>query len=140
MHEVTLLGHKCTSNGILPDDNKYSAIRDYPTPTNADEARRFVAFCNYYRRFIENFANYSRHITALTKKNAIFHWTPECQTAFEYLKKELMSPQILQYPDFEKPFCITTDAGKQACGAVLSQDYDNKQLPVSYASKSFTKG
>ena len=124
----------------FPDEKKYEAIRDYPIPTNADEARRFVAFCNYYRRFIKNFADYSRHITRLTKKNVEFNLTSECQKAFEYFKKALMSPQILQYPDFAKPFCITTDASKQACGAVLSQEYDGKQLPISYASKSFTKG
>lgn len=52
MHEVTHLGHKCTNKGILPDDSKYAVIRDYPVPTDADGARRFIAFCNYYRRFI----------------------------------------------------------------------------------------
>jgi len=51
-----------------------------------------------------------------------------------------MKPTLLQYPDFNKEFCITTDASKQACGAVLTQDYNNTQLPVAYASRSFTKG
>ena len=60
--------------------------------------------------------------------------------AFEYFKKALMNPGILQYPDFGKPFCITTDASKHACGAVLSQEYEGRQLPVAYASKTFTKG
>ena len=45
MNEVTYLGHKCTDKGILPDDSKYSAIKNYPTPTDADSAKRFVAFC-----------------------------------------------------------------------------------------------
>jgi len=43
-----------------------------------------------------------------------------------------MKPTLLQYSDFNKKFCITTDASKQACGAVLTQDYN--------ASRSFTKG
>jgi len=51
-----------------------------------------------------------------------------------------MKPTLLQYPDFNKEFCITTDASKQACGAVLTHDYNNTQLPVAYASRSFTKG
>ena len=140
MHEVTFLGHKCTNQGILPDDSKFAAIRDYPIPKDAEEARRFVAFCNYYRRFIKNFAEFARHLTYLTKKNVEFNWTTECQTSFEYLKNMLMSPQILQYPDFNKEFCITTDASKKACGAVLCQEHDGIYLPVSYASKSFTKG
>jgi len=79
--------------------------------------------------------------TRLCKKNVKFEWTDECQNAFEYLKIQLMKPTLLQYPDFNKEFCITTDASKQACGgAVLTQDYNNTQLPVAYASRSFTKG
>jgi len=63
-HEVTFLGHKGTNKGILPVDKKYYVIKNYQLYS----ARRFVAFCNYYRRFIKNFADYSRHITKLCKK------------------------------------------------------------------------
>jgi len=38
-----------------------------------------------------------------------------------------MKPTLLQYPDFNKEFCITTDERKQACGAVLTQDYISLQ-------------
>jgi len=41
-----------------------------------------------------------------------------------------MKPTLLQHPDFNKEFCMTTDASKQACVAVLAQDYNN----------TFTKG
>lgn len=140
MTEVTYLGHKCTDKGILPDDTKYSVIENYPTPEDADGARRFVAFCNYYRRFIKNFSEYSRHLTRLSKKDVKFEWTEDCDIAFRYLKKALMSPTLLQYPDFGKQYCITTDASKYACGAVLSQEHEDRQLPVAYASKTFTKG
>lgn len=140
MHEVTFLGHKCTDKGILPDDKKYDVIQNYPVPHDADSARRFVAFCNYYRRFIKNFADYSRHITRLCKKNVPFEWTDECQKAFIHLKSQLINPTLLQYPDFSKEFCITTDASKQACGAVLTQNHNGHQLPVAYASRAFTKG
>lgn len=54
--EVTYLGHKVTDKGILPDDSKYESLVKYPVPQNADEVRRFVAFCNYYRKFVENFS------------------------------------------------------------------------------------
>jgi len=66
--------------------------------------------------------------------------TPECQKAFEYLKNALIQPTLLQYPDFNKEFCITTNSSKQACGAVLSQSHDGVNLLVTYASKTFTKG
>jgi len=120
--------HKCIDKGILPDDKKYDVIKNYSVPHDADSARRFVAFCNYYRRFIKNFADYSRHITKLCQKNVKFEWTA------------LIEPTLLQYPDFSKEFYIITDASKQACGAVLTQNKNGLQLPVAYASRSFTKG
>lgn len=64
----------------------------------------------------------------------------ECENAFQYLKSALVTPEILQYPDFEKQFCITTDTSKYACGAVLSQEYQGQQLPIANASRAFTKG
>ena len=47
---------------------------------------------------------------------------------------------LLQYPDFRKNFCIITDASKQTCGGVLTQNRNGIQLPIAYASRSFTKG
>lgn len=70
--EVTFLGHKCTTNGILPDNSKIKAVKNYPVPKDKDEVKRFVAFMNYYRRFIPNFAEISQPLTHLTKKRIEF--------------------------------------------------------------------
>lgn len=138
--EVTYLGHRCTNKGLLPDPSKIEKIKNYPEPRNAEEIKRFVAFANYYRKFVKNFAHHASHLTNLTKKKVEYKWSEECQIAFEYLKDSIMNPPILQYPDFEKQFCVTTDASKIACGAILSQDYNGIQLPIAFASRSFTKG
>lgn len=55
--DIMYLGHKITSKGVEPDPPKVEALTKYPRPTNTDEVKRFVAFANYYRRFIPNFAN-----------------------------------------------------------------------------------
>jgi len=46
---------------------------------------------------------------------------------------------LLQYPNFSKELYTLPDASKQACGAVLTQKKNGLQLPVAYASRSFTK-
>jgi len=56
MSEVSFIGHKCIDIGIFSDDSRYEAVKKYPVPTDVDSARRFVAFCNYYIRFIKYFA------------------------------------------------------------------------------------
>jgi len=113
---------------------------NYPAPQNANSARRLVAFCIYYRHFIKNFAEYSRHIARLCKKNVSFEWTDKCQKAFQYLKTTLVEPTLLLYPDFSKEFYIITDASKQACQAVLTQNDNGLQLRIAYASRASTKG
>lgn len=50
--QVTFLGHKCTADGILPDEEKLKSIHKYPKPHDKDSVKRFVAFANYYRKFI----------------------------------------------------------------------------------------
>lgn len=139
-NEVTYLGHHISEIGIQPDKSKYAVIKNYPKPTNVDDVRRFVAFCNYYRRFIKNFAEIAHPLNKMLRKNAIFGWKPECQVAFDTLKESLISPQILQFPDFKKEFILTTDASKTACGAVLAQQHGDFELPIAFASKAFTRG
>ena len=79
-----------TAKGISTDPSKYQAIKNYPTPQNADDVRRFVAMCNYYRRFIQNFACIAKPLNNLLKKNQIFHWSEDCSKAFEELKVRLI--------------------------------------------------
>lgn len=138
--EVTYLGHKCTKDGVRPDESKLKSIHQYPTPTDKDSVKRFVAFANYYRKFIQHFASISAPLNKLTRKNTPFIWTKECNTSFQTIKNALITPPILQYPDMTKQFTITVDASKYGTGAILSQSHNNHDLPIAYASKRFTKG
>lgn len=138
--EVVFLGHRCSNKGILPDDSKFEIIKKYPIPNSKDSVKRFVAFGNYYRKFIPNFAIITRPLNATTKKDTVFKWTEECQSAFEKIKYSLINPPILQYPDFSKQFVLTVDASKQGIGAVLSQINDEgHDLPISFASSGFSR-
>lgn len=138
--EIVFLGHRCTQDGILPDESKFDAIINYPRPKNAGEVVRFTAFCNYYRKFIKDFGRIAKPLNNLTGKKSQFIWTEECENSFKKLKNLLKSPPILQYPDFNKEFILTVDASKQGIGAVLSQLNDNgEDLPIAFASSGFNK-
>jgi hypothetical protein len=133
--EMIYLGHKITNQGIFPDPNKITTLQSYPTPTNVDEVRRFVAFANYYRRFISHFADISFPLNKLCKKNVSFNWSADCDVAFNKLKSALMNPPVLQYPDFSETniFRLQTDASKVGLGAILS---NSNNRVVAYASRS----
>jgi len=82
MHEVTFLGHYGTGKEILPDDKKYDVIMNYPAPHNADSARRFVAFCNYYRHFRKNVGEYLWHITRFIQRMFLLNGKMNAKTHF----------------------------------------------------------
>ena len=96
---------------------------------------------SYYRRFIPSFAKIAHPLHALTRKDAQFEWTHECQEAFETLKKQLISAPVLGYPRFDVPFILETDASIDGLGAVLSQTQEDGKLhPIAYASRALTPG
>lgn len=54
------------------------------------------------------------------------------------LKSKLTS-KLLQYPDFSKPFILTTDASGYAIGAILSQGKLGQDRPIAYASRTLNQ-
>ena len=55
--ELIFLGHKITSNGISPDENKIKAIVDMPYPQNVKDLQRFLGTVNYLAKFIPNLSD-----------------------------------------------------------------------------------
>lgn len=138
-NEVQFLGHKCTQDGLKPDETKINVVEKYVRPKDKKETKRFTAFANYYRRFIPNFAAIAKPLNNLTGKMTPFVWTEECERSFEKLKHSLTHTPTLAYPDFTKKFRITVDASLTACGAYISQEIDGIDKPIAYISRTFKK-
>ncbi|CAH2097419.1 unnamed protein product [Euphydryas editha] len=119
-HEVAYLGHVISNKGVLPDPEKTKVITNFPVPKNSKEIKSFLGLIGYYRKFIENFSKLTKPLTKLLKKNTPFTWTEEQQESFDTMRNILISPKILQYPDFTKELILTTDASNFAIAAVLS--------------------
>lgn len=134
--QIQYLGHIICKDGIKPNPTKIQALKNYPRPKNEKEIQQFLGLCGYYRKFIQNYSEKTKPLTNLLKKSTKFEWKNEQQNSFLQLIQELTSDSLLlQYPDFEKLFSLSTDASKFAIGAVLNQE--NK--PISYASRTLNK-
>ena len=81
--EVNYLGHRVTEEGLLPDSLLLAAIREIPPPKTPTEARSFLGIAGYYRRYVKGFAAIAAPLHALTRKEAVFHWSEDCQAAFD---------------------------------------------------------
>ena len=117
---------------------KVSAVLNWPAPHSKRELQRFLGLTNYYRRFIQGFAETARPLHYLT--GAVpWKWTHDQDRAFTRLKQALTSAPTLAMPDEERPFRVETDASDFAIGAVLSQKGpDNIWHPVEFYSRSMS--
>ena len=137
--EVTFLGFVISSNGISADPEKVDAVQNFPVPWNLKSVRSFLGLINFYRRFIPDFSKLALPLTKLTKKNAPFIWTDDCQLAFETLRNRLTQDVTLPHIDPDAPFYLATDASDLALGAVLSQPDSSGQIrPVAFYSRKLT--
>lgn len=118
---LKFLGHTVSSAGVEVDAEKIKAVQDFPMPQNIKELQRFLGMAGWYHRFVPRFSQLAEPLNALKRKGAKYLWTPQCQAAFEALKKHLVSPPILGHPDFNLPFIVYTDASEVGLGAVLAQ-------------------
>ena len=59
---------------------------------------------------------------------------PVAVASFEALKKLMMSPKLLAYPDFDgpNPFIVDTNYSHKGIGTVLSQVQDGIERPVAF--------
>ena len=137
--EVSYLGHRVTEEGLLPDPSLLAAIRDIPPPTTATEVRSFLGLAGYYRCYVKGFATIAAPLRALTRKDAVFHWSEDCQTAFDQLKTRLTTSPITAFPDFSQAFRLYTDGSTAGLGAILAQVRDGKERIICCASRALNK-
>ncbi|WVZ70905.1 hypothetical protein U9M48_019534, partial [Paspalum notatum var. saurae] len=67
LKELSFLGHILSGKGVAIDPNKVES--------------------GYYHRFIKDFSKTAEPMTSLTKKNAKYLWSPNCEEAFQSLKE-----------------------------------------------------
>ena len=137
-NSVDFLGFVVSSDGISPNPEKIEAVRSFPVPKCVKELRSLLGLCNYHRRFVDGFSKIASPLNHLTRKDVLFLWSPECQSAFQTLKERLCSPPILSYPDFILPFHLFTDASQTAVGYVLGQVVNGKEHVIAYGGRELS--
>ena len=121
--EIEYLGYLLTKDGIKPVQKKIQAVLDLQPPTTLKELRSFLGMVQFYRDMWKQRSHILAPLTDLVglgKKK--IKWEPNHQRSFDEIKKVLAKETILNYPKFDRPFDIHTDASDRQLGAVISQD------------------
>ena len=117
---------------------------------NHGRCPRVLRITDYYRKFIQEFAEIARPLNDLLvgyvrnpkarKKSGLKQvpckWGPEQQSSFGAVIDKLTNPPVLAYSDNSLPFKVHTDASLNGLGAVIHQTQEGVDRIITYASRS----
>uniref|UniRef100_A0A673Z540 Gypsy retrotransposon integrase-like protein 1 n=1 Tax=Salmo trutta TaxID=8032 RepID=A0A673Z540_SALTR len=138
---VSFLRYRISTNGVVMECDRVTAVRNWPTPGTVKEVQRFLGFANYYRRFIRGFGQVAAPITSLMKGGPVWlRWLAEADRAFSRLKALFTDALVLAHPDPSLTFIVEVDASEAGVGAVLSQrsGAPPKLRPCAFFSKKLS--
>ena len=99
VQKTRFLGFVIGVDGIEVDPDKVSVIKDWRYADNVRGIQSYLGFCNFYRRFIENYSRIARPLTMLTGKDVPFVFDNACKNAWETLREALQATPVLRHYD-----------------------------------------
>ncbi|GFW44320.1 retrovirus-related Pol polyprotein from transposon 17.6 [Trichonephila clavipes] len=133
---IEFLGHIIENGRLFPSPSKTKAVVNYPDLKNIKDVCRFLGLTGYFRKFLPTYSTIAKPLSDL-RKDSLFQFYAEQQTAFQKLKYLLSQQPVLSIFNQNSPTEIHTDASIDGLGAVLLQKsiHDNQFHPVFYMSK-----
>ena len=164
--EVTYLGHILSAEGyrIDPKTNKPVEALQHTRLKTVDDIRKLLDLLGYFRHYISDFSRIasplydllkfgetseSLQLQSKNKRKSLYinylpsshnvEWKEIHQKVLEILPDMLVSPPIMAYPDFSKPFLFHTDASQEGLGDLLYQQQRDKLRVIAYVSRTLNQ-
>jgi hypothetical protein len=99
----------------------------------------FLGHAGFYRRFIKNFSGILKPLTNHLQKNIPFHFDEKCISAFEQLKRALISAPTIKPPKWGHDFEIICEVRDNVVSAILGQHEGKKFNVIHYASHTLNE-
>jgi hypothetical protein len=88
-------------------------------PISKKEVQSFLGKINFLRRFVSNFVELVKFITAMLRKGNQMKWTSQSHNSFDQIKKALNKAPMLISPNYSKEFLIFSFASFDTVTVVL---------------------
>src|SRR5882724_6607496 len=125
--------------GLTMAPYKVQIIQDWPEPRKVKDIQSFLGFANFYHCFIFGYSEITVLLMHLTRKGTPWHFTDECHSAFEALKKAFTTVLVLTHWIPDTQITVETDASDYALTTVLSITTSNGELhPIAFHSWTFS--
>ena len=98
--EVTYLGYELSNKQLRPGVKNVTDILNCKPPKDVSEIKSFLGMASFFRKCIPRFAEYSTHLSKLTRKDNPYTKVPlpeKALEAFRFLQKALGSLPPLSY-------------------------------------------
>jgi RNase H-like domain found in reverse transcriptase/Reverse transcriptase (RNA-dependent DNA polymerase) len=146
-NSTMFLGVQLGNGEITMDLSKIARITEWPeTLATVKDVRLTLGVFGFQQPFIQGFAQITKPLTDLLKKETLFVWTTKCTIAVKKLKRIVTSEPVLVPPDLTRQFILEVDTSQYATGAILHQaDLELKDKkgnpilqPCGYHAKTFS--
>lgn len=137
--EITVVGHRCTIDGRLPEVDRVGVITRWPACTTVSEVRMFLGTVGVCRVFIKDFAKLAGPLNSLLRQNVPFSWGMEQDRSMADLKEALKNAVPLGNIDYENggTVVLAVDTSWKAVGFYiyqLSDDDKKKKTFIKFGS------
>ena len=132
--EITVVGHRCTIDGWLPEVDCVGVINRWPACKTISEVRMFLGTIGVCRVFIKDFAKLAGPLNKLLRKDVPFTWGSEQEKAMEDLKTALANAVPLGNIDYncDGAVVLAVDTSWKAVGFYIYQESNNEKKKKSF--------
>ncbi|KAJ8964282.1 hypothetical protein NQ314_005016 [Rhamnusium bicolor] len=111
----------------LEKGQKLGEFRQFATPRNKHELKRFLGLTGFFRRFVEKYALTAKPLTDLTRAEREYKWTKDQEYAFQKFKSMLQGSPTLQLYN-PKATALHCNASIYGIAGMLLQEGEDRKL------------
>ena len=136
---------------MSPDPDKVKIIKDWPRPEDKSAIKSFLQTVQFSRIFMQpddgsTIADITAPLRKLTRNDARFKWTKECDDSFRRIKNLLCSKRVIAAYDPKRKTRLYVDDGPEGVAGTLAQAYPPPDIegkvvwkPVNYTARAKEK-
>ena len=132
--EITVVGHRCTIDGRLPEIDRVGVISRWPACASVTDVRMFLGTIGVCRPFIKDFAKIAGPLNNLLRQKVEFVWGAEQEKSMAELKTALENAVPLGNIEYEstRTVVLAVDTSWKAVGFYIYQEADDEKRKKTF--------
>ncbi len=136
-HSFEFLGFDISEGKLIIPQARVLQLQNFVRPKSIAQLRSFLGLANFYSKFIPRFAEFTKSLTAQTKRNSPKNivWTTYMIQSFSHIIESISNATQLVVPCLSDNFAVFCDAASRGVGEVLCVYREEQWCPVAFYSR-----